>query len=203
MQIDSCSTSSEISFHGLPSKSKSKRPSIRKQIASSLSSQYCFYKTVICREIFSKNVFASIFLNFQKIFAAHQKNVLKIFRKFTKKHSWRSLVLEKLQAFTEAATEGVPKKSVLKKFQLFGSSHRRCSMKKWVLENFAKFTGKHLCLAKFSKTPFQLFRSTHRRCSMKKGVLENFRKFTGKHLWFAKFSKTPFLQNTSGRLLLT
>ena len=37
MQIDSSSTSSEISFHGLPSKSK--RPSIRKQIASSLSSQ--------------------------------------------------------------------------------------------------------------------------------------------------------------------
>ena len=37
MQIDSCSTSSEISFHRLPSKSK--RPIIRKQIASSLSSQ--------------------------------------------------------------------------------------------------------------------------------------------------------------------
>ena len=37
MQIDSSSTSSEISFHGLPSKSK--RPSIREQIASSLSSQ--------------------------------------------------------------------------------------------------------------------------------------------------------------------
>ena len=37
MQIDSSSTSSEISFHGLPSKSK--QPSIRKQIASTLSSQ--------------------------------------------------------------------------------------------------------------------------------------------------------------------
>ena len=37
MQMNRSSTSSEISFHGLPSKSKS--PSIRKQIASSLSSQ--------------------------------------------------------------------------------------------------------------------------------------------------------------------
>ena len=37
MQMDRCSTSSEISFHGLPSKNK--RPSIRKQIALLLSSQ--------------------------------------------------------------------------------------------------------------------------------------------------------------------
>ena len=37
MQMNRSSTSSGISFHGLPSKSKS--PSIRKQIASSLSSQ--------------------------------------------------------------------------------------------------------------------------------------------------------------------
>ena len=37
MQMNRSSTSSEISFHGLLSKSKS--PSIRKQIASSLSSQ--------------------------------------------------------------------------------------------------------------------------------------------------------------------
>ena len=38
MQIDSSSTSSEVSFYGLPSKSK--HPSIRKQIALSLSSQF-------------------------------------------------------------------------------------------------------------------------------------------------------------------
>ena len=37
MQTDGSSTSGEVSFYGLPSKSK--RPSIRKQIASSLSSQ--------------------------------------------------------------------------------------------------------------------------------------------------------------------
>ena len=61
-------------------------------------------QTAICREIFSKHFFASIFVNFQKILAAHQKNVLKIFRKFTKKYPWGSLILVKLQAFTEAAT---------------------------------------------------------------------------------------------------
>ena len=37
MHIGTSSTSSEISFHGLPTKSK--RPSIRKQAALSLSSQ--------------------------------------------------------------------------------------------------------------------------------------------------------------------
>ena len=36
----------------------------------------------------------------------------------------------------------------------FRSSHRRCSMKKGILENFAKFTGKLLWFAKFSKTSF-------------------------------------------------
>ena len=44
--------------------SKSKRPSIRKQTESSLSLQYCFYETAICREIFSKHFLASIFVNF-------------------------------------------------------------------------------------------------------------------------------------------
>ena len=39
-------------------------------------------------------------------------------------------------------------------FSLFRSSHRGSSKKKAVLENFAKFTGKHLWFAKFSKTPF-------------------------------------------------
>ena len=90
-----------------------------------LSQQYhCFYETVICREIFSKHVFVSIFVNFQKILATHQKNVSKIFRKFTK--NILGEVLFQLQAFTEAATEGVPKKSVLRKV-------------------FAEFTGRHLC----------------------------------------------------------
>ena len=46
-------------------------------------------------------------LNFWKILAADQKNVLKIFRKFTKKHLWVILILLKLQAFTDAATGGV------------------------------------------------------------------------------------------------
>ena len=52
--------------------------------------------------------FTSNFVSFQKILAAYQKNVLKIFRKSTKKtHPRQSLILVKLQAFTEAATRGV------------------------------------------------------------------------------------------------
>ena len=43
-------------------------------------------------------------------------------------------------SFSEAPTGGVLGK--------------RCSLKKGVLEDFAKFTGKHLWLAKFSKIPF-------------------------------------------------
>ena len=85
-------------------------------------------------------------------------------------------------------------------------------MKKDVLENFAKFTGKHLWFAKFSKTPFLqntsgrlllllAFQKQPPEVFYEKGVLEDFVKFTGKHLWFAKFSKTPLLQNTCGRLL--
>ena len=46
--------------------------------------------------------FISNFVSFQKILAAHQKNVLKTSTKKT--HPWQSLILVKLQAFTEAAT---------------------------------------------------------------------------------------------------
>ena len=73
MQIDSSSTSSEISFHGLPSKSK--RPSIRKHsvVVIITVNSISFYETAICREIFSKHFFASTFVTFEKILAAHQK----------------------------------------------------------------------------------------------------------------------------------
>ena len=57
----------------------------------------CFYETTSCREIFNKHFFASIFMNFQKILVAHQKNVPKIFREFTKKHPQRRIILVKLQ----------------------------------------------------------------------------------------------------------
>ena len=68
MQIDSSSTSSEISFHGLPSKSK--RPSIRKHsvVIIITVNSISFYETAICREIFSKCFLDSTFVNFRKIY---------------------------------------------------------------------------------------------------------------------------------------
>ena len=48
--------------------------------------------------------FTNNFVNFWRILATRQKNVPKIFRKFTKKHPCRRLILVKLQVFTEAAT---------------------------------------------------------------------------------------------------
>ena len=74
-QMDRSSASSEISFHGLPSKSK--RPSIRKHsvVVIITVNSISFYETAICREIFSKYFFASIFVNF---LAAHQKTFRKV-----------------------------------------------------------------------------------------------------------------------------
>ena len=127
MQIDSSSTSSEISFHGLPSKSK--RPSIRKQIASSLSSQLIvslFLRNSHLQRDIQQTCFCQYFCELLENSCSASKKRSENFQKVHKKHPWRSLILVKLQAFTEAATEGVPKKSVLRKV-------------------FAKFTGKHLC----------------------------------------------------------
>ena len=51
-------------FHGLPSKSK--HPSISKVsvVVIITTNSISFYETAICREIFSKYFFASIFVNF-------------------------------------------------------------------------------------------------------------------------------------------
>ena len=126
MQIDSSSTSSEISFHGLPSKSK--RPSIRKQIASSLSSQLIvslFLRNSHLQRDIQQTCFCQYFCELlENSWSASKKH--ENFQKVHKKHPWRSLILVKLQAFTEAATEGVPKKNFLRKV-------------------FAEFTEKHLC----------------------------------------------------------
>ena len=46
--------------------------------------------------------FTSNFVSFQKILAAHQKNVPKTSTQ--KNHPWQSLILVKLQAFIETAT---------------------------------------------------------------------------------------------------
>ena len=86
-QMDCSSASSKILFHGLPSKSK--RPSIRKHsiVVIITVNSTSFYEIVICREIFRKYFLASIFVNFQKILAAHQntfRKVLKTSQKYTR-----------------------------------------------------------------------------------------------------------------------
>ena len=127
MQIDSSSTLSEISFHGLPSKSK--RPSIRKQIASSLSSQLIvslFLRNSHLQRDIQQTCLCQYFCELLENFSSASKKHFENFQKVHKKNPWRSLILLKFQAFTEAATEGVLKKSVLRKV-------------------FADFTGKHLC----------------------------------------------------------
>ena len=108
-QMDRSSASSETL---LPSKSKC--PSIKKHsvVVIIVNNSLSFYERAICREIFSKYFFASIFVNFQKILVAHEnmfpsKYVLKSFRKFTKIHLWQSLMLVKLQAFTEETTGNI------------------------------------------------------------------------------------------------
>ena len=121
-QMYRTSASSEISFHGLPSKSKP--PSIRKQRChyrpvNSIS----FYETAISREIFSKYFFAIIFVNFQKILAAHQNMFRKTLESLQKNTRSEFLCCMLLQ---EQPTDAFYKKGVLRKV-------------------FAKFTEKSLC----------------------------------------------------------
>ena len=129
MQIDSSSTSSEISFHGLPSKSK--RPSIRKQIASSLSSQLIvllFLQNSHLQRDTQQTFFCQYFCELlENSCIASKKRFLEIFRKFAKKTPVSKFYFSKVAGF-------------------YRSSQRRCSVKKGVLRKaFAKFTGKHLC----------------------------------------------------------
>ena len=76
----------------------------------------------------SSSVFLQInFVNFQKILAAHQTSVPKIFRKFTKKAPVAKSYFSKVAGF-------------------YRSSHLRCFVKNGVLGKvFTKFTGKQLC----------------------------------------------------------
>ena len=76
--MDHSSASSKISFHGLPSKGK--RPSIRKHsvVVIIAVNSISFCETAICRELFSKYFFTSIFMNFKKILAAHQNTFRKV-----------------------------------------------------------------------------------------------------------------------------
>ena len=97
-QMSRSSASSKISFHGLPGKTK--RPSIRKHsvVVIITVNSISFCETAICREIFSKQFFVSIFVN------SASKYVPKSFRNFTRIHPWQSLMLLKLQVFTGATT---------------------------------------------------------------------------------------------------
>ena len=71
--------------------------------------------------------FTSSFVSFQKILAAHQKNVPKIFRKSTKKPPVAKSYFSKVAGF-------------------YRSCHLRCSVKNRILRKmFSKFTEKHLC----------------------------------------------------------
>ena len=90
-QMDRSNNLSEISFHALPSKSK--RLSIRKQIASSFSAQLIVL--LFLQNSHLQRDLASIF--FRQCFcellenscSASKKLSLEIFRKSTKKHLWR------------------------------------------------------------------------------------------------------------------
>ena len=125
-QMDRSSASSEISFHGLPSKSK--RPSIRKHsvVVIIAVNSISFYEIAICREIFSK-YFLPVFLW--------------TFRKFQQRIKIRSEKFQKVYKNTLAA-----KPYVSKVAGFYRSNHGMRSVKKNVVRKiFARFTGKGLC----------------------------------------------------------
>ena len=126
-QMDCSSASSKILFHGLPSKSKC--PSIRKQTASSISSQLIgllFLQNIYLQRDIQQAFFCQCFCKLlENSYSASKKGFLEIFRKFTKNTHGKSY-FSKVAGF-------------------YRSSHWRCSVKKDVLRKmFAKFTGKHL-----------------------------------------------------------
>ena len=104
-QMDRSNTSSEILFHRLPSKSK--RPSTRKQIASSLSSQLIvllFLRNSHPQRDILQTFFRQYFCELLEYScSASKKTFLEILRKSSKNHPWRILILIKLQASTGAA----------------------------------------------------------------------------------------------------
>ena len=126
-QMDHSNTSSKILFHGLPNKSKC--PSIRKQIALSISSQLIgllFLQNIYLQRDIQQAFFCQCFCKLlENSYSASKKGFLEIFRKFTKNTHGESY-FSKVAGF-------------------YRSSHWRCSVKKDVLRKMlAKFTGKHL-----------------------------------------------------------
>ena len=126
MQIDSSSTSSEISFHGLPSKRKC--PSIRKQIASLLSSQLIV--SLFLRKSSAGRYLAKMFLTvFLWTFTKFLQRIKKTFQKF----------LESLQKTPLA-------KSYLSKVVGFYRSSYRSSPKKVFLERCLQNSQENTCV---------------------------------------------------------
>ena len=128
MQMDRSNTLSEISFHGLSSKSI--RPTIRKQIASSLSSQLkvlLFLQNSHLQRDIQQTFFRQYSCELlENSCSASRKRSLEIFRKFTKNTGGKSYV-GKVAGF-------------------YRSSKRRSPVKQGVLRKvFAKFTEKHQC----------------------------------------------------------
>ena len=102
--MDRSSASSEISFHGLPSKSK--RPSIRKHsvVVIITANSISFYETRHLQRDIQQIYFRQDFCELLENSSSTSKYVPKSFRKFTKIHPWLSLMLVKFQAFTGATT---------------------------------------------------------------------------------------------------
>ena len=99
--MDFSSASSEILFHGMPSKSK--HASIRKHniVVIITVNSISFYETTICRKIFSK-YFSPVLFELLENCSSASKYVPQSFRKFTIKHPWQSLMSVKLQALRGA-----------------------------------------------------------------------------------------------------
>ena len=112
-QMDRSNNSSEISCHGLPSTSK--RPSIRKQIVSPLSSQLIvslFLRNSRLQRDIQQTFFCQCFYKLLENFCStSKKRSLEIFRKFTKKNIRGKCYFSKVAGF-------------------YRSSQRRCSVKK-------------------------------------------------------------------------
>ena len=109
--------------------SKSKCPSIRKHsvLVIITVNSISFYETAICREIFSKYFFASIFVNFQKILTTHQNTFQK--------------VLETSQKVSPVANSYVSKVA-----GFYRSNHRKRSVKKVFLERCLQNSQKKACV---------------------------------------------------------
>ena len=105
--------------------SKSKCPSIRKHsvLVIITVNSISFYETTICREIFSQYFFACVYVNLQKILAAHQNT----FRKFLE-------------------TSSVAKSYVSKVAGFYRSNHRMRSVKKSFLERCSQNSQEKACV---------------------------------------------------------